>query len=214
MRTDAPPEAPLDCPLCPRLVAFRRDNESDHPHYFNAPVPSFGPEDAKLLVVGMAPGLHGANATGRPFTGDGAGDFLYRALAEFCFSSGTYDKRPDDGLELHGAMITNAVRCVPPQNKPTGAEATTCRPYHVARMETLPELRVILTLGKIAHDSTLRALGVRLKDMPFGHAAEYELENGVRLLSSYHTSRYNVNTGALTWEMFSEVFARVREICG
>ena len=208
-----PAEAPLDCPLCPRLVAFRQENEAKFPGYFNAPVPSLGPSSARLLIVGMAPGLHGANATGRPFTGDGAGDFLYRALEEFGFSNGRYDRRSDDGLELRGAMITNAVRCVPPQNKPTGAEVTTCRPFHISRMESLPSLRVILTLGKIAHDATLRALSIRLKDMPFGHAVDYELPNGVRLMSSFHTSRYNTNTRKLTWEMFADVFATATSYC-
>ena len=213
MTDGVPPEAPLDCPLCPRLVAFRSENEARFPDYFNAPVPSFGPSTARLLVVGMAPGLHGANATGRPFTGDGAGEFLYRALAEFGFSEGSYDRRSDDGLELVGAMITNAVRCVPPQNKPTGAEVAACRPFHISRMDSLPQLRVILTLGKIAHDATLRALGIRLKDMPFGHGVDYALPSGVRLMSSFHTSRYNTNTRKLTWDMFADVMKSAKAHC-
>ena len=214
---NAPPEAPIDCPLCPRLVAFRAANAAKFPLYFNAPVPSFGDPAARLLVMGMAPGLHGANATGRPFTGDGAGEFLYRALVEFGFAHGTYDRRADDGLVLRGAMITNAVRCVPPQNRPTGEEARTCQPFAQSRMAALPELRVVLTLGKIAHDATLRALGLKLKDHKFGHGAEYAVSDGagggrITLLSSYHTSRYNVNTGVLTWEMFREIFSRCRAL--
>ena len=212
MRTDPPAEAPLDCDRCPRLHAFLEEQREAHPDWFNAPVPSFGDPNARLLVVGMAPGLSGANRTGRPFTGDGAGEFLYRALAETGFSRGTYDRRPDDGLTLHRAMITNAVRCVPPKNRPTGLEATTCRPFHKARIETLPELRVILTLGKIAHDSTVRTLGLKLKDHKFGHATEHDL-GGPTLLASYHCSRYNTNTRVLTWEMFRDVFERARELC-
>lgn len=210
----SPPEPPSDCDRCPRLHAFLEVQREAHPSYFNRPVPSFGDPRARLLVAGMAPGLHGANATGRPFTGDGAGEFLYRALGEHGFARGTYARRPDDGLELVGAMITNAVRCVPPQNRPTGLEAATCRPFHAARLATLPRLRVVLTLGKIAHDSTVQALALRLKAHPFGHGRESELEGGVVLLSSYHTSRYNVNTGRLTYAMFSELMGRARELCG
>ena len=208
---DTPPEAPYDCDRCPRLRGFLEEQKEAHPDYFNGPVPSFGDPDARLLVVGMAPGLHGANATGRPFTGDGAGEFLYRALAAHGFARGTYDARPDDGLELVDAMITNVVRCVPPKNRPTGLEVTTCRPFHVSRMETLPRLRVLFCLGKLAHDATVRALGGKLVDHRFGHASEYDLA-GYRLVSSYHTSRYNVNTGVLTWEMFDGVFGRLREL--
>jgi len=208
-----PPEAPLNCDRCPRLAAFIQEQREQKPDWFNAPVPSFGDETARMLVIGLAPGLGGANRTGRPFTGDGAGDFLYPALAATGFSDGTYDKRPDDGLKLVDAMITNAVRCVPPQNKPTGAEITTCRPFLLSRIESLSNLRVLLALGKIAHDSTVRGLGLRLKDYPFGHATEYDVTPRVTLLSSYHCSRYNVNTRRLTWEMFENVFKRAREIC-
>ena len=208
---DTPPEAPYECDRCPRLRGFLEEQKEAHPDYFNGPVPSFGDPQARLLVVGMAPGLHGANATGRPFTGDGAGEFLYRALAAHDFTRGTYDVRPDDGLELVDAMITNVVRCVPPKNRPTGLEVTTCRPFHVSRMETLPRLRVLFCLGKLAHDATVRALGGKLVDHRFGHASEYDLA-GYRLVSSYHTSRYNVNTGVLTWEMFDGVFGRLREL--
>ena len=206
-----PPEAPLDCPLCTRLVAFHEANRSTEPEWFNAPVPSFGDPDARMLVVGLAPGLTGANRTGRPFTGDWAGDLLYGTLANFGFSNNAYDKRADDGLELSDAMITNAVRCVPPQNKPTGQEINQCRPFLISRINALPRLRVIVTLGKIAHDSTVKALGGRLKDHPFGHGTETHL-GGYTLLSSYHCSRYNTNTGRLTDAMFHAVFSRARDL--
>ena len=211
-----PPEPPRDCALCPRLAAFRAENAAHYPDWFNGAVPSFGAtggdESVGLLVIGLAPGLQGANRTGRPFTGDFAGDLLYRTLLDFGFARGTYDKRPDDGLELVGTMITNAVRCVPPQNKPTGPEINQCRPYLLSRLDSLPRLHTLLTLGKIAHDSTVRALGLKLKDHPFGHGVSYEVHgpNGpLQLLSSYHCSRYNTNTGRLTPEMFAEVFAKV-----
>lgn len=207
-------EPPADCSLCPRLVAYREDNQAKHPDWFNGAVPSFGDENARLLIVGLAPGVTGANKTGRPFTGDWAGDLLYATLDKFGFSSGTYQARPDDGLKLHEAMITNAVRCVPPANKPVGAEINHCRPFLRARIDALPRLKVILCLGKIAHDSTLRTLGMRVAAHPFGHASEYSLENGQTLLSSYHCSRYNTNTRRLTEEMFEAVFARARLLIG
>ncbi|WP_300542953.1 uracil-DNA glycosylase [Maricaulis sp.] len=213
MNARVPAEAPLDCPLCPRLVAFREDTARAHPDWHNAPVESFGPGTARLLVVGLAPGLRGANRTGRPFTGDWAGDLLYATLGKFGFTRGTYDGRPDDGLELVDAMITNAVRCVPPENKPVGAEANACRPYLTARIAALPRLKAILCLGKISHDNTLRALGHRMKDAAFGHGATAPLRgpNGpVRLFDSYHCSRYNTNTGRLTEAMFETVFADIR----
>ncbi|MEL6365131.1 MAG: uracil-DNA glycosylase [Pseudomonadota bacterium] len=209
----APAEPARDCPLCPRLVAFREDWRAAEPDWWNGPAPSFGPENARLLIVGLAPGLRGANRTGRPFTGDYAGDLLYATLAKFGFSKGTYAARPDDGLELIDAMITNAVRCVPPENKPTGEEAKTCRPHLAARIASLPRLRVILTLGKIAHDNTVSALGAKRAAAPFGHGAEARLDgpNGpLALLASYHCSRYNTNTGRLTAEMFEAVFAAAR----
>ena len=158
---NAPAEAPLKCPFCPRLVAYREKNAAEEPDWFNAPVPSFGGNDARLLVIGLAPGRTGANRTGRPFTGDWAGDLLYPTLDKFGFSSGSYDARPDDGLTLNRAMITNAVRCVPPENKPVGAEINACRPFLESRIAELPDLRVMVTLGKISHDSTLRALGLK-----------------------------------------------------
>ncbi len=207
-----PAEAPRDCPLCPRLAAFRADSAVKQPDWFNGAVPSFGDAAAELLVIGLAPGLTGANRTGRPFTGDWAGDLLYATLDKFGFSSGAYDKRADDGLTLKSAMITNAVRCVPPQNKPVGAEINQCRPFLQARMQALPNLKVMLCLGKISHDSTVRSLGLKLKDHPFGHGSEYALANGQILLSSYHCSRYNTNTRRLTEEMFEQVFARVKAL--
>lgn len=206
-----PPEAPKDCDLCPRLRQFILDQQDKEPDWFNGAVPSFGDGAAELLVIGLAPGLTGANRTGRPFTGDWAGDLLYRTLAKFGFTQGQYDRRPDDGLMLKGAMITNAVRCVPPQNKPVGAEINQCRPFLKARIEALPKAKVLLCLGKISHDSTVRTLGLRLKDHPFGHGTEYDV-GGVTLLSSYHCSRYNTNTGRLTEAMFDTVFARARAI--
>ena len=213
-RHRVPAEPAPDCPLCPRLVEYRRENEARHPDWFNGAVPSFGDPQAVLLIVGLAPGVSGANKTGRPFTGDWAGDLLYATLDKFGFSEGTYEARPDDGLELRRAMITNAVRCVPPANKPVGAEINQCRPFLEARLDALPALRVILCLGKIAHDSTVRALGLKLKDHAFGHQSEYAVPNGLTLLSSYHCSRYNTNTGRLTPEMFESVFARARAITG
>lgn len=207
------PEPALDCPLCPRLVEFRRKNSELYPDWHNAPVGSFGSDQSRLLIVGLAPGLRGANCTGRPFTGDWAGDLLYATLARFNFSTGTYGGTADDGLDLADAMITNAVRCVPPENKPTGPEANACRPFLVDRIASMPRLTAILALGKIAHDNTLRALGLKLKDAKFGHAATADLEgpNGrLRLFDSYHCSRYNTNTGRLTEEMFDAVFADIR----
>ena len=209
---NTPPEAPADCRLCPRLVEYREENARKHPEWFNGAVPSFGDAEASLLIIGLAPGVTGANKSGRPFTGDWAGDLLYATLDKFAFSEGTYEARPDDGLQLKQAMITNAVRCVPPANKPVGAEINTCRPFLDARMKALPNLKVLLCLGKIAHDSTVRTLGLRLKNYPFGHASEYLLPDGRTLLSSYHCSRYNTNTGRLTADMFEAVFARAREL--
>ena len=205
---------PQDCQICPRLAAYRNDNLAAEPDWFNAPVPCFGDEDAELLIVGLAPGVTGANRTGRPFTGDWAGDLLYATLDKFGFTEGIYGKHIDDGLKLKNCMITNAVRCVPPQNKPVGAEINNCRPFLQARLASLPNLKVVLSLGKISHDSVLRAAGVKLKDAPFGHAVSYALSNkgaDFTLMSSYHCSRYNTNTGRLTTEMFENVFAGVRE---
>ena len=203
-------EAPADCGLCPRLVAFRDQNASEEPSWFNGAVASFGAADARLLIVGLAPGLRGANRTGRPFTGDYAGDLLYASLLEFGFARGNYRARPDDGLTLIDCMITNAVRCVPPENKPTPAEIGTCRRFLCGRMANLPRLAAILALGRIAHDSTLAALSVRKADFPFQHGAQHALGTGVVLFDSYHCSRYNTNTGRLTPEMFRGVLERIK----
>ena len=208
------PEAPPNCPLCPRLVAYREEVAAKEPDWFNGAVPSFGPEDAELLIIGLAPGVTGANRTGRPFTGDWAGDLLYATIDKFGFSKGSYQARPDDGLALQGAMITNAVRCVPPQNKPIGAEINQCRPFLAARISGLPKLKAMICLGKISHDSTVRALGLKLKDHPFGHGTYYDVQFESRplaLISSYHRSRYNTNTGRLTADMFEDVFAMAKK---
>ncbi|MEM6650778.1 MAG: uracil-DNA glycosylase [Pseudomonadota bacterium] len=220
--SDLPPspgEAPVDCPLCPRLVAYREENQAAHPDWFNGAVPSFFPQKgaqaAQLLVIGLAPGVQGANRTGRPFTGDYAGDLLYPTLLKYGFAKGQYEARPDDGLTLQNCMITNAIRCVPPQNKPNGAEANNCRPFLVSRIAELPQLKVMITPGKVSHDNTARALGRKLSQTPFGHGYELEVEGPhgpLTLLSSYHCSRYNTNTGRLTEEMFHDVFARARII--
>lgn len=211
MDTSFPPEAPKDCDLCPRLVTYIADVRKREPKWFNGAVPSFGDEKAELLIIGLAPGVTGANRTGRPFTGDWAGDLLYDTIEKFGFSSGKYDARPDDGLKLKNAMITNAVRCVPPQNKPVGAEVNQCREFLKARISALSNLKVMLCLGKISHDSTVRALGLKLKDHKFGHGTEYAVTDPdnrpLTLLSSYHCSRYNTNTKRLTPEMFEDVFA-------
>ncbi|MFC5067947.1 uracil-DNA glycosylase [Flaviflagellibacter deserti] len=205
-----PVQPPHDCPLCPRLVAFRETWRERAPTWHNAPVRSFGPENAELLIIGLAPGLQGANRTGRPFTGDWAGDLLYATLLEFGFATGVYDERPDDGLELVGARIVNAVRCVPPQNKPVGAEINTCRQFLTGEFEGLPNVKAVVLLGRIAHESTLRALGAPMNAAKFGHGAEHDIGR-IRLFDSYHCSRYNTNTGRLTTDMFRAVFARVQE---
>jgi uracil-DNA glycosylase family 4 len=201
-------EPPRDCPLCPRLVGYREENARAHPDWFNGPAPSFGDPDARLLVVGLAPGRMGANRTGRPFTGDYAGDLLYGTLLKFGFAEGIYKADPNDGLRLKGAMITNAVRCAPPENKPTPAEIAICRPFLSTRMDALPKLKVIIALGSIAHESVLRAHGLKPSAAKFGHGAQSALPDGRVLLSSYHCSRYNTQTRRLTTEMFEAVFAK------
>lgn len=203
-------EPPLSCALCPRLAAFRDANRAAEPGWFNAPVPSFGGAGARLLVVGLAPGLKGANRTGRPFTGDFAGELLYGTLLEYGFARGTYAARPDDGLALVDCMISNAVRCVPPENKPTPAEASTCNRFLAARIAAQGRLVAIVALGRIAHDATLAALGERKAAHPFGHGAEHNLRPGLTLFDSFHCSRYNTSTRRLTPEMFRAVFARIR----
>jgi uracil-DNA glycosylase family 4 len=208
------PEAPRDCVRCNRLVAFRSANKSAYPAWFNGAVPSFGASDAKLLIVGLAPGLKGANRTGRPFTGDYAGDLLYSTLSAFGFSTGTYDARPDDGLKLVGCMISNAVRCVPPQNKPLPSEIAECRGFLIARMRALPNLRAIVVLGRVAHDQTLAALGLRKALYSFRHGARHDLSPNLAMFDSLHCSRLNTNTKRLTTEMFHSVFKDVRDLLG
>jgi uracil-DNA glycosylase family 4 len=198
-----------DCALCPRLKAFRDDWRGRKPDWFNAPVPAFGPLSARLLVVGLAPGLQGANRTGRPFTGDYAGDLLYATLSRFGFSRGIYQADPADGLELIDARIANAVSCVPPENKPLPAEINTCRQFLSAAIAEMPKLAAIVTLGRIAHESTVVALGQRRSAIPFAHGAAADIGK-LRLFTSYHCSRYNTNTGVLTPAMFEAVFAAVR----
>ena len=198
-----------NCPLCPRLVEYRTELRAREPDGFNAPVPSFGGADAQLLIVGLAPGAQGANRTGRPFTGDYAGDLLYDTLLHFGFAKGTFLARPDDGLTLTGSRITNAVRCVPPQNKPLPLEITACRPFLIATMDEMPKLRAIVLLGRVAHDTMLKTLGIRAVTAPFGHGAVHDVGR-FKLYDSYHCSRYNTNTRVLTPEMFRAVFARVK----
>ena len=198
---------PHDCPRCPRLVGFRHDNRRNYPDFFNGPVPNWGDASPGLMIVGLAPGLKGANRTGRPFTGDYAGDLLYATLRKFGLAAGLYDKRPDDGLALEGVLIANAVRCVPPQNKPTGDEIKTCRPFLAATI-AVHKPRAYLVLGRIAHDTLLTTLGEKRSSFPFTHGAEHQLTSGARLFDSYHCSRYNTNTGVLTTTMFEDVVGR------
>jgi uracil-DNA glycosylase len=202
-------EPDRNCPLCPRLVAFREAARVREPEWYNAPVRPFGDPDGRLLIVGLAPGLRGANRTGRPFTGDYAGDLLYATLLEYGFAKGKYEARPDDGLKLVDCRIGNAVHCVPPQNKPLPVEINTCRPFLSATIEGMPKLRAIVALGRIAHDSTLKALGIRGAAAPFGHGAIHPA-GPRKLYDTYHCSRYNTNTRVLTPEMFRNVFAKVR----
>jgi uracil-DNA glycosylase family 4 len=207
-------EPPRDCPLCPRLVAFREDLRAKHPDWWNAPIPVLGDPDAWLAIVGLAPGMHGANRTGRAFTGDHAGHLLFRTLLKYGLAEGTYEERPDDGLRLTGAAIINSVRCLPPQNKPTPLEAATCRRFYTAALESLPKVRILVALGAIAHGSAVRTAGGVLSRMKFGHLAEHRLADGRILIDSYHCSRYNQNTNVLTPEMFEAVFARALELRG
>jgi len=195
-----------DCPLCARLVEFRINNAANWPDWHNGPVPSFGGLDAELLIVGLAPGLKGANRTGRPFTGDYAGDLLYPTLIKHGFAKGQYGLSLNDGLKLFNSRITNAVRCVPPQNKPTGPETRSCLPFLVNEIEAMEHLKIILALGTLAHNAVLSALQEKRSAYKFGHNAVHKLSNGLILTDSYHCSRYNTNTGKLTEAMFSEVF--------
>jgi uracil-DNA glycosylase len=199
-----------DCPRCPRLVEFREEWRRREPSWFNAPVESFGSADAPLLIVGLAPGLRGANRTGRPFTGDYAGDLLYATLLEYGFAKGVYEERPDDSLELVGCRITNAVRCVPPENKPTPKEINTCREFLTATLKKMTGVRAVVALGRIAHESFVSACGKRRAEFPFGHGRAHPMD-AFTLFDSYHCSRYNTNTGVLTPDMFRAVFAQVRK---
>ena len=202
-------EPDRDCPLCPRLAVFREAARAREPGWFNSPVPPFGDANGRLLIVGLAPGLQGANRTGRPFTGDYAGDLLYATLLEYGFAEGVYQARPDDGLTLVDCRIGNAVHCVPPQNKPLPAEINTCRQFLIGTLETMPRLRAIVALGRIAHESTVKALGVRAAVTPLTHSAIHQ-SGAIRLYDSYHCSRYNTNTRVLTPDMFRSVFAKLR----
>ena len=201
-------EAPRDCPLCPRLVALRHDCRAEHPDWWNAPVPAFGDPEAWLAIIGLAPGKHGANRTGRPFTGDYAGNLLYATLAKFGLSEGEYDQHHDDGLRLKGAIILNAVKCLPPQNKTLPVEEANCRPYLMEAIASLPNLTTFIALGKVAHDSLCRSFGVPLAKAKFAHGAVHDLRGGLKLIDSYHCSRYNQNTRRLDAAMFEKVFER------
>jgi uracil-DNA glycosylase len=209
---DLPDAAPftLECRRCSRLVAFLRQVKRDHPCYRCQPVPSFGDADARLLVVGLAPGMHGANATGRPFTGDYAGLLLYSTLHEYGFASSSRSTAADDGLRLSDCRITNAVRCLPPQNKPMSAEVNNCNAYLHQELAQLPQDAVVLALGSVAHRAVVRALAEKQKNLPFSHGAEHRPACGILLIDSYHCSRYNTNTKRLTREMFRAVFERIR----
>ena len=206
---EALPEAPRGCPLCPRLVAYRQENRAREPGWFNDPAPSFGDPRARLLVVGLAPGRAGANRTGRPFTGDHAGVLLYGTLLKLGLARGRYEARPDDGLELVDCMITNAVRCAPPGNRPEPSEEANCRPFLAARIAALPRLRAIVTLGDVSRRNVLKALGLKGSAAPGGHGQEFDA-GPYRLFNSYHCSRLNTNTGRLTAEMFEDVFKRAQ----
>lgn len=209
-------EPTRDCDACPRLAAFRADNREAYPSFHNAPVPAFGPSDAsvRLLIVGLAPGLKGANQTGRPFTGDYAGDLLYATLLKFGLATGHYNKVASDGLILNGCRITNAVRCVPPENKPTGAEVRACAGYLRAELAALPGLRCLLSLGALSHGAILTVLGEKKSAFGFAHCAQHQLSNGLILADSYHCSRYNTNTGRLTGGMFDQVFEGLMPLIG
>lgn len=205
-------EPPRDCPLCPRLVAYREQMRVEFPDWWNAPVLAFGDPAARIAIVGLAPGKFGANRTGRPFTGDYAGDLLFATLEKFGLSEGKYESSVDDGLTLSDAIIINAVKCLPPQNKPTPEEMRTCRPFLERSVAALPNARVFIALGQIAHQSTVKVLGGRLPKARFGHGAEHRMPGGRWLIDSYHCSRYNTNTGRLTAPMFEAVFARALEL--
>lgn len=200
-----------NCQLCPRLAAFRKDNRRNFPDKFNAPVPSFGSIDAQLLIVGLAPGLKGANFSGRPFTGDFAGELLYGTLLKYGFATGEFKARADDGLKLVNCRITNAVRCVPPENKPLSPEINHCQDFLKSQIETMPNLKIILSLGLVSHNAVLKSSGEKISAFKFAHNAEHKLQNGLTLIDSYHCSKYNTSTKRLTEEMFHQVFEKVKE---
>jgi uracil-DNA glycosylase len=205
-------EPPHDCPRCPRLVALREELRAEHPGWWNAPVPAFGDPQGWLGIIGLAPGKHGANRTGRPFTGDYAGDLMFATLAKFGLTEGIYEARPDDGFQLKGAIILNSVKCLPPENKPTPEEIRTCRPFAGTQANSLPNARIFVALGQIAHQTAVKVLGGKLPKCRFGHLAEHRMPDGRVLIDSYHCSRYNQNTGRLTAAMFEAVFARAVEL--
>lgn len=206
-----PAEPKPDCRRCKRLVSFRQANKKAYPTYFNGAAPSFGDESARALIIGLAPGLHGANKTGRVFTGDASGEMLFSCMDEAGLTNNAFDNHVADGYALKGVMITNAVRCVPPENKPIAEEVGNCRPFLEARMATLPNLKALFALGKVAHDATVRTLGFRLKDYPFAHGAVHRLPGDLTLVDSYHCSRYNVNTKRLTREMFLDALSLLKK---
>ena len=202
-----------NCKKCLRLLEFRAGNIKKFPSYYNAPVPPFGSLDAEVLIVGLAPGLNGANRTGRPFTNDYAGDVLYPVLKKYGFAFGEYGKRADDGFELKNVRITNSVRCVPPQNKVTGDEIKACGEYLIQEIAAMPNLKIILTLGSVAHNAVLGVLGYKKTAFKFAHNARHELsKHNLVMINSYHTSRYNINTGVLTYEMFEDVIKNIKSI--
>jgi uracil-DNA glycosylase family 4 len=211
MSSSHPSEPSKNCPLCPRLVAYRQENQRQNPDWYNGPAPTWGDPDARLLVVGLAPGRTGANRTGRPFTGDGAGWLLYETLGKLGFARGTYEARPDDGLELVDCQITNAVRCAPPGNKPETSEENTCRPFLTATLAGLRNLKVIVTLGDVSRRNVLKALGMKASEGIPGHGSEMQA-GPYRLINSYHCSRLNTNTGRLTPAMFEDVFQRAKAL--
>jgi uracil-DNA glycosylase family 4 len=202
-----------NCSKCPRLRRYRLGFRETHPQWHNAPVEAVGALSSRLLIVGLAPGLRGANATGRPFTGDSAGGYLYQMLIRFGLADGQYQGHANDGVNLHDVRITNAVRCVPPQNKPTAIEAKNCRPFLRSEIAAMPQLKVILALGKLAHDAVLRCFDLRLADFPFGHGTGYVIGDKYHLVSSYHCSRYNTQTGRLTDAMFTDIFTQIADKC-
>ncbi len=211
--SDIPYDSPSpDCNLCPRLHDFIQANRIKFPDKFNAPVPPFGNQNAELLIVGLAPGLKGANFTGRPFTGDYAGELLYTTLLKFGFASGEFKARPDDGLQLINTCITNAVKCVPPQNKPTGEEETTCRPFLQSELKAMPNLKIILSLGLVSHNAVLKTFEKKLSAHKFGHGHIHDLGNGLTLIDSYHCSRYNTQTKRLTTQMFENIFEKIKNL--